>query len=141
MTPRFDENNAAPAPKPDSELPLLTVGWRAIRDHHERLHCQRQLAEEESRRTKSALVELAEDLHRLLSYVSAAREPMCAETLKNLTGRLERSLQTVGIEVLAPVGLVGILLGLALCLGGLILAAVEAARARRPDDPGRKRPR
>ena len=101
---------AVPRDVPDSagNLPLVTIGWRALKAAHMRRSDELRQRDQESRKAEALLADLAEGIHGLRTAVEALAPGQgnaeAAPKWPVLFGRLERLLADAGVEVLVPAG-------------------------------------
>jgi molecular chaperone GrpE (heat shock protein) len=94
---------------PFAETPLVTLAWRALRAEHQRRADDRQRADAETRQTREALINFAEETYRLrraarLRATGASNQRADGEPLLAIADRLEIALAKAGLTIIAPEG-------------------------------------
>lgn len=92
-----------------AETPLVTVAWRALRTEYQRRSDERMRAESEAKQVQNALVNIAEEVHRLrrvvrlvLPDLEKAEKDSHAQQLLSIAARLEETLASLDVTIVAP---------------------------------------
>ena len=96
-----------PTARPDAgqaDVPLVSMGWRALREVHKRHASDRRQLETELDRMKELMSSQADSIHQLRTLVAEHFRDGTGSRFAAIADRLEKALAAAGVVILAPVG-------------------------------------